>query len=68
MDGERSCAWMSRPKYDSHSIPAARWWLAISRDVMENEYRKMMGDHRPPVSCRRTPTFTSPLPTRRIGL
>ena len=68
MDGERSCAWMSGPKDDPHRISAARWWLAISRDVMENEYRKMMGNQRPTVVCKRVPTFTSPLPVRRIEL
>jgi hypothetical protein len=59
---------MSRPKDDSHRIPAARWWLAISRDVMEIEYRKMMPKHRPIVTCHRAPSFTSPLPTKRIEL
>lgn len=68
MEGERSCAWMSRPRNDSHRISAVRWWLAISRDVMEKEYRKMVGRHRPSVACHRSPTFSSPLPARRIEL
>ena len=58
---ERSCAWMSGPKDASLSVPAVKWWLAISRDVIAKDYRRMTSRTRPSVICHRTPTFVSPL-------
>ena len=57
----RSCSWMSGPKDASIKVPAVKWWLAISRDVLAKDYRRRTAGRRPPVSCYRTPTFTSPL-------
>lgn len=56
---QRSCAWMTGPK--SVHVPAHKWWFAISRDVFAQSYRRQAGCVRPPVSCKRTPTFSSPL-------
>jgi hypothetical protein len=47
-------------------IPAARWWIAISRDVLGKAYRRQMSRGRPPVACHRTPTFVSPLGSKRL--
>lgn len=64
MDRERHCAWMSGPKDASISLPAAKWWLAVSRDVLGQEYRRQNCKIRPAVTCHRTPTFLSPLTNR----
>ncbi|MFN2588916.1 MAG: hypothetical protein ABR613_12485 [Actinomycetota bacterium] len=58
---ERSCAWMSGPRDASLRVPAVKWWLAISRDVIAKDYRRMTSRARPSVTCHRTPTFVSPL-------
>ncbi len=58
---ERSCTWMSGPKDASLHVPAVKWWLAISRDILTKDYQRRMCKHRPPVSCDRTPSFTSPI-------
>jgi hypothetical protein len=63
MNAERTCAWMSGPKDTALTLPAAKWWLAISRDVLAKDYRRQCR-HRPPVTCRITPTFCSPLVNR----
>jgi hypothetical protein len=52
---------MSGPKEASLSVPAVKWWLAISRDVLAKDYRRMTSRARPSVICHRTPTFVSPL-------
>lgn len=57
---------MSGPRDASLKLSAAKWWLAISRDVLSKEYRKHMCRNRPPVSCRRTPTFSSPIADRTV--
>jgi hypothetical protein len=59
MNGER-CNWMSGPKDASVRVDAVKWWLAISRDEFVNDYRRR-SRNRPPVACRRTPSFTSPI-------
>jgi len=58
---QRSCAWMSGPKDAFVHVPAHKWWFAISRDVLAKSYRRQVGQVRPPVACKRTPTFCSPL-------
>jgi hypothetical protein len=58
---KRACGFMKGPSNSSIQISPARWWLAISRDVVTKEFRKLAIEHRPPVSCSRTPTFVSPL-------
>jgi hypothetical protein len=63
MDGERGCAWMSGPRDAGLRMPAAKWWLAISRDLLGKEYRRR-SRLRPPAICHRTPTFLSPLSNR----
>jgi hypothetical protein len=63
MNGERNCAWMSGPKDATLTLPAAKWWLAISRGMLAKDYRRQT-KHRPPVRCHMTPTFTSPLVNR----
>jgi hypothetical protein len=63
MNGERACAWMSGPKDAALRMAPAKWWLAISRDVLGKEYRRQRRS-RPPVWCHRTPTFFSPLTNR----
>jgi hypothetical protein len=60
MTGERNCGWMSGPRDAGLRVSAVRWWLAISRDELVNSYRRRT-QVRPPVACRRTPTFTSPI-------
>ena len=63
---ERTCAWMSGPKDAAVSLSAVKWWLAISRDVLAKDYRRQTCRNRPPVSCHRTPTFSSPLSGRSL--
>ena len=58
---DRSCRFMSGPNDPSVKIEATRWWLAISRNVMANACRQMAEAERLPASCRRTPTFVSPI-------
>jgi len=62
----RSCGWMSGPKDATLKVPAAKWWLAISRDVLAKDYRRQMMTLRPAVTCHRTPTFVSPLAGRSV--
>jgi hypothetical protein len=52
---------MSGPADVSLSVPAVKWWLAISRDLLTKDYRRQMSRMRPAVTCTRTPTFVSPL-------
>lgn len=61
---KRSCGWMSGPADASIRVPAAKWWFAISRDMLANAHRRQRIVHRTPVACHRTPTFVSPLPKR----
>lgn len=66
MNGQRACHWMSGPGGESEvKISAARWWIAISRDVLGKAYRRQPRE-RPPVMCQRTPTFVSPLGSKRL--
>ncbi|MGH2735235.1 MAG: hypothetical protein ACRDKZ_06635 [Actinomycetota bacterium] len=58
---QQVCGFMSGPLDPTIKVSSARWWLAISRDVMATEYRRMNLHHRPPVGCNRTPTFISPI-------
>jgi hypothetical protein len=56
---------MSGPRDASLKIPAVKWWLAISRDMLAKDYRRMAGaERRPLVHCHKTPTFVSPLHNR----
>jgi hypothetical protein len=57
----RNCRWMSAPGGANVKISSARWWLAISRDVLAKDFRRQMAKDRPPVHCQRTPKFESPL-------
>jgi hypothetical protein len=57
---------MSGPTNASLKLPAAKWWLAISRDVFARDYRRRTNSNRPPVKCHRTPTFCSPLDDRSL--
>ena len=66
MNGERSCHWMSGPVDVEIHISAARWWIAISRDVLGKASRRQTSRGRPAVKCQRTPTFVSPLGARRL--
>jgi hypothetical protein len=61
MDNQRSCVWMRGPRDADLKVSAAKWWLAITRDVMANEYRRIAAKDRPPVTCDRTPAFVSPI-------
>lgn len=61
MAGRRSCEWMSGPRDASIQVPAAKWWFAISRDMLAKSYRSQRVAYRPAVACHRTPTFISPL-------
>ena len=67
MEDKRSCVWMRGPEDTALQVSAAKWWLAITRDVMANEYRRMAAKHRPPVTCDMTPKFVSPLEHQRHG-
>ena len=62
MNADR-CNWMSGPKDATVRVAAVKWWLAISRDELVNNYRRR-SRNRPPVTCRRTPTFSSPINTK----
>lgn len=55
---------MNGPKDASLQVSAAKWWIAISRDVLSKDYRRQMYALRPAVTCHRTPTFVSPLSDR----
>ena len=67
MSGPRSCHWMSGPGDALDlKISAARWWIAISRDVLGRASRRQTGETRSPVLCQRTPTFISPLGSRKL--
>lgn len=61
MEDRRACVWMRGPRDADLKVSAAKWWLAITRDVMANEYRRMTAKDRPPVTCDRTPAFISPI-------
>jgi hypothetical protein len=62
---DRSCSWMSGPKDATVRVSATKWWLAISRDILVNDYRRQMSArNRPSVTCHRTPKFVSPLVNR----
>ena len=63
MNGER-CNWMSGPKDATVRVSAVKWWLAISRDELVNDYRRRSSKNRPAVTCHRTPSFTSPFGSR----
>lgn len=64
MDQGRNCSFMSGPGKQPVSVPAVKWWLAISRDLLAKGYRGQHQTVRPPALCHRTPTFVSPLPKR----
>ena len=53
----RNCPFMSGPKDPQVRVAPVQWWLAISRDVFVNDFRRQVRS-RPPVACRRTPTFS----------
>lgn len=57
MAEERMCPFLSGPANASVTVAPIKWWLAISRDVLVNDARRRRGS-RPPVMCRRTPTFS----------
>ena len=58
---ERNCHWMSGPADVDVKLSAAKWWLAISRDILAKDYRRQMWKGRPPVTCQLTPKFVSPI-------
>ena len=58
MDAERTCAWMSGPAGAALKVPAVKWWLAISRDELVKDYRRRNSRTRPPVTCRRMPSYS----------
>lgn len=60
MTEPRNCPFMSGPKDAQVRVAPIQWWLAISRDVFVNDFRRRQRS-RPPVACRRTPTFSSRL-------
>ncbi len=66
MNGQRSCHWMSGPADSELSLSAARWWIALSRDVIGKAYRRQSSRGRTPVKCQRTPAFISPLGAKRL--
>jgi hypothetical protein len=61
--GRSKCAFMSGPADAEFNIPAAKWWFAISRDMLAKTYRQQSSGVRRPALCHRTPTFVSPLRT-----
>jgi hypothetical protein len=62
MMSDRSCAWMSGPRDAALKVSAAKWWLAISRDILVKGARKQMQmSVRSKAVCHRTPTFSSPI-------
>lgn len=58
---ERSCAWMSGPRDAAITVPAVKWWFAVSRDMFAKSFRLQHPATRTPAMCHRTPTFSSPL-------
>lgn len=58
MSQSKNCQFMSGPQDPQVKVAPTQWWLAISRDVFVNDYRRRQRS-RPPVTCRRTPTFSS---------
>ncbi len=68
MNNQRSCVWMRGPRDADLKVSAAKWWLAITRDVMANEYRRIAAKDRPPVTCDRTPAFVSPIERQKSHL
>jgi hypothetical protein len=64
MNRQRSCAWLKGPQDAELHISAAKWWLAISRDVFAKSYRSESALRRLPVACHLTPRFDSPLAKR----
>lgn len=57
------CTWMSGPRDQTSKVPAAQWWLAISRGRFVSDSRRQ-GWVRPLARCHMTPKFVSPLRTR----
>jgi hypothetical protein len=66
MTNERNCGFLTGPANTSLKVSPAKWWLAISRDVLAKSYRRHVCRNRPPVSCHRTPTFSSPISDRSV--
>ena len=64
METQRSCAWLTGPQDAEVTISAAKWWLAISRDVFAKTYRSQSAAQRVPAACHLTPRFDSPLAKR----
>jgi hypothetical protein len=61
MAEQRGCAWISGPRDTTVQMSAAKWWLAISRNMFIKSQRGHASRMRPPVSCHLTPTFSRPL-------
>ena len=58
MEATRNCPFMSGPREPQVKVAPVQWWLAISRDVFVNDFRRQRRN-RPPVTCRRTPSFSN---------
>lgn len=63
---QRICKWMSGPTTDAGTIPAAKWWLAISRNQLSKEFMRQSSRLRGPVICHRIPVFVSPLDRTKL--
>jgi hypothetical protein len=58
---QRTCEWMAGPMTDAGRIPAAKWWLAISRNQLSKEFMRQDSGLRGPATCHLLPAFLSPL-------
>lgn len=60
----RTCGWMSGPDDPAVTVSSVKWWIAVSRGTLARDYVRQLQKTRPPVTCRRTPAFVSPLSTK----
>ena len=64
---QQTCGWMSGPKDAAIDVPAAKWWLAISRGLLASGIRRQHALQRSPAVCNHLPSFVSPLRKERVS-
>lgn len=63
---QQTCGWMSGPANAAIDVPAAKWWLAISRGLLASGIRRQHALQRAPAMCNQLPSFASPLRRERV--
>jgi hypothetical protein len=65
MSQQTTCGWMSGPRDAAIDVPAAKWWLALSRGLLTSGIRRQHPPYRAPAACNELPSFASPLRKER---